>query len=85
MCMFKAPKISVPDTPTPAPLPPPIEDAPKVESVEFGGDAKTDTEDATGVKGDKSTGKGSLKITRSSVNKNVGANYAIGSATSKVK
>ncbi|MGL5583274.1 MAG: putative phage head protein [Cetobacterium sp.] len=61
MC-FSAPKISVPDTPTPAPLPPPIEDAPKVEGVEFGGSAETDTETASGIKGEKSKGKSSLKV-----------------------
>lgn len=78
MCMFKPPKISTPDTPTPAPLPPPIEDAPKVESVEFGGGAKEDdTEKATGIKGDKATGKSSLKIKKSPVNNKTGTNYSI--------
>jgi len=75
MC-FSAPKITVPDTPTPAPLPPPIEDAKKVESVDFGGSAKTDTEDATGIKGEKAKGKASLKINKNQVNPKmkVGAN-----------
>lgn len=61
MCFFSAPKISVPETPTPAPLPPPVEDAPKVESVEFGGQG-TKTSELTGVKGSGSSGKESLKI-----------------------
>lgn len=77
MCMFKQPKITVPDTPVPAPLPPPIEDAKKVEEIDFGGDSKSTTEDASGIKGSKESGKGSLKIQRSPVNKNVGANYAV--------
>lgn len=62
MCFFSTPKITVPDTPTPAPLPPPVDDAPKVESIDFGGGVKSDTETASGIKGEKSKGKGSLKI-----------------------
>lgn len=61
MCF--APSVKIPETPTPAPLPPPLEDAPKVESVDFGGEGKnTNTEDATGIAGKSSLGKGSLKI-----------------------
>ncbi|ACR16492.1 hypothetical protein [Vibrio phage JSF24] len=83
MCIFKAPSISVPDTPIPAPLPADLESAPKVESVDFGGSAKVDTETASGVKGEKSTGKSSLKV---KLNKpdmkltkptNVGANLSL--------
>jgi len=67
MC-FSAPKITVPDTPTPAPLPPPIEDAKKVEGVDFGGSAETDTETASGFKGEKAKGKSSLKIKKNQAN-----------------
>jgi hypothetical protein len=74
--MFKQPKITVPDTPVPAPLPPPIEDAKKVEEIDFGGAGKTNTEDASGIKGSKDTGKGSLTIKRTSATK-TGANYAV--------
>lgn len=61
MCFMKSPKISVPDTPTPAPLPPDPESAKKVESVEFGGE-KQNTADVTGVQGSGTSGKSSLKI-----------------------
>ena len=73
MCF--APSVKIPDTPTPAPLPPPLEDAPRVESVDFGGD-KTDTEDASGFAGKTKLGKGSLKIEKPSTSaKSTGANY----------
>lgn len=75
MCMFKPPKMEA--SPTPAPLPPPIETVKTVESVDFGSTGKADTEKATGIKGDKSTGKSSLKISKSGVNKNIGANYQV--------
>lgn len=78
MC-FSAPKISIPDTPTPAPLPPPLEDAPKVESVEFGGSAETDTETASGIKGEKAKGKSSLKVKKTmTAPKTTGVNYGKG-------
>lgn len=79
MCFFKAPNITVPDTPTPAPLPPPIEESPKVESVDFGGGVESDTETASGVKGQKATGKSSLKIEKEKkpVTSKVGANLTI--------
>lgn len=74
MCF--APKVSIPDTPTPAPLPPPIEDAPKVESVDFGGD-RADNEDATGFEGKSKLGKGSLKIEKTpAMPKTTGANLS---------
>lgn len=76
MC-FSAPKITVPETPTPAPLPPPVEDAPKVEGVDFGGSAETDTETASGVKGEKSKGKSSLKVKREPATTKTGANYTM--------
>lgn len=76
MCF--APSIKVPDTPTPAALPPPLEDAEKVESVDFGGNGqgKTDTMDATGYAGKSSLGKGSLKIEKEKtpMKKTTGAN-----------
>lgn len=74
MCF--APSVKIPDTPTPAPLPPPLEDAPKVESVDFGGENKNDTEDASGFAGKTKLGKGSLKIEKSNTAaKSTGANY----------
>lgn len=63
MCFMKAPSISTPEVKTPDPLPDP-EAAPKVESVDFGGSAKSDTETASGIKGEKAKGKSSLKITK---------------------
>lgn len=76
MC-FSAPSISVPDTPTPAPLPPPIEQAPTVDSVKFG-DVDTDTETASGVKGKRAKGKSSLQIKKRDPKQQArtGANYA---------
>lgn len=62
MCLFKTPEIKVPDVETPAPPPPAIESAPTVNSIDFGGGAETETETASGVKGEKSTGKSSLKV-----------------------
>ncbi|QOC54762.1 hypothetical protein [Aeromonas phage T7-Ah] len=82
MCFFSAPKISVPDTPTPAPLPPPVEDAPKVESVEFGGEGSK-TSDLTGVKGSGTSGKESLKIKKEAKTpkpKTTGANIGLNAA-----
>lgn len=78
MCFFKPPKIDMPETPTPAPLPPPVEDAPKVESVEFGG-KKESVEDVTGVKGSGSSGKSALKIqkTHKPVTNTTGANVGL--------
>lgn len=78
MCLFKTPEITVPDVKTPAPLPPPIEEAPTVESVDFGGGVESDTETASGVKGEKKTGKSSLKIEKKPLTKSkVGANLQI--------
>lgn len=77
MCF--GPSVKIPDTPTPAPLPPPIEDAPKVESVDFGGaGTKNDTEEASGFTGKSKLGKGSLKIEKNTqpANKVTGANYS---------
>jgi len=54
MCFFSAPDVSIPDTPTPAPLPPPIDEEKTVGEVKFGG-SDNDT---------KKTGKDSLKITK---------------------
>lgn len=62
MCLFKVPEIKIPDTPIPAPLPPELDSAKTVESIDFGGGAKLETETASGIKGEKSTGKSSLKI-----------------------
>ncbi|MGL5566927.1 MAG: putative phage head protein [Plesiomonas sp.] len=74
MCF--APSVKIPETPTPAPLPPPLEDAPKVESVDFGGD-KTNTEDASGFAGKTKQGKGSLKIEKTpAMPKVTGANVS---------
>ena len=75
MC-FSTPKISVPEVKTPDPLPDPT-DAPKVESVDFGGSSDSDTETASGIKGEKSKGKSSLKINKPKVNAKIGANYTI--------
>lgn len=76
MCFFSSPTIETPDTKPPAPLPPPPE-ANKVESVDFGGSAKKDTQDHTGIKGDKATGKSSLKITKKPAQtKTTGANLS---------
>lgn len=79
MCFMSMPKIATPVTPTPAPLPPPIDDAPKVDSIDFGGGAETDSEKASGVKGEKSSGKSSLKITKKKKlkedTKKTGVNY----------
>lgn len=63
MCFMKAPKISTEQVVAPPALPEP-EDAPKVESVQFGGSADSDTETASGVKGMKAKGKSSLKIAK---------------------
>lgn len=63
MCFMKAPKISTPEVKTPDPLPEPA-DAPKVESVDFGGSSASDTQTASGVKGEKAKGKSSLKISK---------------------
>lgn len=80
MCFFSAPKISVPDTPAPAPLPPPVEDAPKVESVEFGGEGSK-ISDLTGVKGSGTSGKEALKIKKNEAPKpkTTGANIGLNS------
>lgn len=79
MCFMSAPGIFIPNTPTPAPLPPPIEDAPKVESIDFGGGAETESEKSSGVKGKKSSGKSSLKIPKKKKlkedTKKTGVNY----------
>lgn len=63
MCFMKAPKISTEQVVAPPPLAEP-EDAPKVESVQFGGSADSSTETASGVKGLKAKGKSSLKIAK---------------------
>lgn len=75
MCFMKAPNISTPQVSTPAPLPDPA-DAPKVETVDFGGSSESDTETASGIKGEKAQGKSSLKINRTKATAKVGANYA---------
>lgn len=82
MCFMKAPSISTPQVVAPAPLPEP-EDAPKVETIDFGGSSESDTETASDIKGEKSKGKSSLKIARSTVNKKIGANYTISSPKAK--
>lgn len=82
MCFFKAPTVNVPEVKTPDPLPDPA-DAPKVESVDFGGSAETDTETASGIKGEKAQGKSSLKINKPKVNAKIGANYSIKAPTTK--
>lgn len=82
MCFMKAPSISTPQVTAPAPLPEP-DDAPKVETIDFGGSSDSNTETASGIKGEKAKGKSSLKIARSSVNKQIGANYAISSPKAK--
>lgn len=74
MCMFSTPKISVPDTETPPPMPD-AEDAKRVESVDFGGSSDSDTETASGVKGKAAKGKASLKIAKAApIAKTTGAN-----------
>lgn len=78
MCFMKAPSISTPQVHTPDPLPEP-DAAPKVESVDFGGSSDSNTETASGVKGEKAKGKSSLKIARSTVSKQLGANYSASS------
>ena len=75
MCFMKAPSISTPQVSAPAPLADPA-DAPKVETIDFGGSSKSDTETASGIKGEKATCKSSLKINRTKSNAQVGANYA---------
>lgn len=73
MCFMKTPKISTQNVTTPEPLADPA-DAPKVETVDFGGSAKKDTESASGVAGSKATGKGSLKISKPKAPVNTGVN-----------
>lgn len=59
MCFFDAPEINIPDTPTPAPLPPPIDEDKTVGEIQLGGQAGTD-------KG--TTGKSQLKIPKNKPN-----------------
>lgn len=82
MCFFKAPSISTPMVATPDPLPDP-EEAKKVESVDFGGSSESDTESASGIKGEKAKGKSSLKINKPKVNAKIGANYSISAPKAK--
>lgn len=78
MCLMKAPEIKVPDTPTPAPLPPPVDTAATVDSVKFG--SESDTETSSGIKGKSSKGKKSLQVDKkkpATIQKaKTGANYA---------
>lgn len=72
MCL-STPKISTPDTPTPAPLPPDIDKVKQVESVKYG-DADTNTETASGRKGKRAKGKSSLQIKKPTEPKSTGVN-----------
>lgn len=73
MCFMKAPKISTPEVKAPEPLADPA-DAPKVESVDFGGSSESDTTTASGIKGEKAKGKSSLKINKTPTVSKTGAN-----------
>ncbi|UTQ78167.1 hypothetical protein [Aeromonas phage JELG-KS1] len=77
MCFMKAPSISTAVPTTPDPLADPA-GAPKVESVDFGGSSESDTETASGIKGEKAKGKSSLKINKPKANAKIGANYSTG-------
>lgn len=73
MCLFKAPKIDTPNVTTQQVVQPePIAPVP-TDNIEMGKGLDTDNETASGVKGDKSKGKGSLRIKRKADDKG-GAN-----------
>lgn len=74
MCFGKAPTINMPEVPTPAAAPPPLEDAEKVKGVDIGGDDEDQKE--LGAKRSAKKGKSSLRIDQPKKStKTTGANF----------